>query len=280
MSSKVVAFNSHRKLFEAIDMNSLDEIRKFLDAGMRVDQTDDEGLSLLMLASRERKPEIMAELIARGAPLEQRNHEGNTALVWAGMESHSEGLKLLIEAGANIYATDECGTSALHWSCVDELPDGEALACAKLLLEAGMPVDYQVKGGLTPLMEALSYGNLPMAEWLLHHGANINAFGQYDDMDPDGELMTALQNEIILNNTAGFSLGPNGEIIEGEPEDSSHIIQWIINHGALNLPMEDGQLTSDLARDHGLDEIAEQLEKLPTSVASIKKEPVRLRIVR
>lgn len=61
----------------------------------------------------------------------------------------------------------------------------------KYLIEtAKLPVDFAGKSGMTPLMDAACHGNFEIANYLVQHGANVNALTK-DEYTP---LVWAIEN--------------------------------------------------------------------------------------
>jgi uncharacterized protein len=126
-------------------------------------------------------------LIAGGANVNATEPAQNqTALMWAIAERHADVVRLLIEHRADIQARTKQGFTALHFAA----REGN-LEAARVLLAAGMDVnvrsvpDPTIKGrgptytatisaGSTPLLVATVRGQVPLALFLLEHGADPN----------------------------------------------------------------------------------------------------------
>lgn len=79
-----------------------DAARTFLNAGARVNEQGNTGLTPLMMAVTSHAPraEMMQLLIESGADVNIRDRQGRTALDWARMQGENNVAKLLREAGA------------------------------------------------------------------------------------------------------------------------------------------------------------------------------------
>jgi ankyrin repeat protein len=73
---------------------------RLLRAGAHVSHDCGDGDSLLSLATQESSPEVMRELIQRGAPVNCR-YRGASALYWAAINGETDKVKLLLESGAD-----------------------------------------------------------------------------------------------------------------------------------------------------------------------------------
>ncbi len=127
-------------------------------------------------------------LLARGAAVntaEPSQHQ--TALMWAAAERHPDVAAALIEAGADLRARTKKGFTALHFAARDgDIPTVTRLVSAGADVnaqsvpdnpESGRGVAYQstLSAGSTPLLVAAVRGHVPLALYLLEHGADPNA---------------------------------------------------------------------------------------------------------
>ncbi len=80
------------------DLGALVEV---LDAGVPVNLTNGAGDTLLILAAYHVHPEVVSELVARGADHGRVNDNGQTALAAAVFRRHASIVTLLLDAGAD-----------------------------------------------------------------------------------------------------------------------------------------------------------------------------------
>lgn len=73
----------------------------YVEAGIPVDMSDDEGDSLLMLAAYHGHPGTVGALLALGADPDRRNGRGRTSLADAVFMAESEVVRVLLCAGAD-----------------------------------------------------------------------------------------------------------------------------------------------------------------------------------
>ncbi|CBL43795.1 hypothetical protein HDN1F_02120 [gamma proteobacterium HdN1] len=98
-----------------------------------------------------------------------------TALHNAALDGNLETVKVLLERGANPRLFDVTGNNAFFYAA--KINDVEML---KLLLEKGAAVsEKSPESGLTALHIAAQNGSIAAVEFLLSHGAEINAVGRY-----------------------------------------------------------------------------------------------------
>jgi ankyrin repeat protein len=151
------------------------------------------GETPLMTCARSGAVVAVRLLLARGADVNAKEPtQHQTALMWATAERHADVVRALIESRADLAAQTTLGFTALHFAArVGDLPS------AQLLLEAGVDVNihgqrpskpgpgaglagtgYTTRGssfpGATALLVATVRGHVPLAIFLLEHGADPN----------------------------------------------------------------------------------------------------------
>ena len=150
--------------------------------------------------------ELVMFLVEQGADLHARNCINRTPLHVAAGRGQLDTVNYLLNQGADINSRDQCGFSALtvaiegcHAAIAEALiergcdlsltneqdPEGADILALnarkglanviKLLLAKGFSVDTIGKEGKTPLMVAAGAENYETVEFLLDHGADINA---------------------------------------------------------------------------------------------------------
>ena len=162
-------------------------VERLLKAGANPNLPAGTGETPLMSCAGTGSAEAVAKLIASGADVNAAEPAlKQTALMWAVSERHADVVRLLIEKGANVNAATRHGFTPLHFAA----REGD-LESARLLLAAGVDVNVQSKpdptlkgrgpafdamrsGGSTPLVAAITRGQVKLALFLLEHGANPN----------------------------------------------------------------------------------------------------------
>ena len=126
---------SERQLHEAAFAGDLEQVRRLVSEGTRVDATDPER---------------------------------HTPMMWAAFNGHTAVVGFLLDHGAEVDAKDENGRTALLFGS-----SGPFEETVKLLLQKGASVNTQGKlEGFTALMTAAAEGQLQVVRLLLMHGAN------------------------------------------------------------------------------------------------------------
>jgi ankyrin repeat protein len=162
-------------------------VQRLLEAGANAQTPIGTGETPLMTCAATGTLDAIKALIARGADVNAAEPSlRQTALMWAIAEGHAEAVRLLIENGADVRAATRHGFTALHFAA----REGD-VEIARMLLAAGVDVDVQsvsdpmLKGrgpafdamrsaGSTPLLVAVTRGQVKLALLLLEHGADPN----------------------------------------------------------------------------------------------------------
>jgi ankyrin repeat protein len=116
------------------------------------------GETPLMIAARSGNPDVVEQLLAKGANANARGARGQTALMWAVSQQHPDVVKALIARGADIHARSDV------WHDMMAVPPHGKPEYNKLIPH----------GGETALMFAARVGDLDSARLLLAAGANVN----------------------------------------------------------------------------------------------------------
>lgn len=133
-----------------------------LEKGIPVDQTDDYGNSLLMLASFDGHTEIAEMLLKNGADIAFRNPEGRTALMFASTGPYPATVRLLLKHGAEVNAVD----SAEHFTPVMFAAAEGLSPVVDILIEAGADLTLKDIDGDTAANFARQRGFTALADRL------------------------------------------------------------------------------------------------------------------
>lgn len=154
-------------LFNAAKLGDATEVTQLVKQGMDVNSTDPSGNTLLILATREEQPKVVAELIKlRGLKLDARNSAGDSALMLASLRGFTGIAQQLLDAGA---AFDHPGWNPLLYAAFEG-----RLSIVNLLLEKGANPNVLAPNQTTPLMFAARNGHEDVVRVLLQVGANID----------------------------------------------------------------------------------------------------------
>lgn len=187
-----------KQLFDAIKAGDTAAVASLLDAQPAlVDAVDDAGLNAFAVATYHRKDEIAALLRARGARLNIHtaamagdvpslrsflaanislassfSPDGWTPLHLAAFFGHLDCARLLIEAGAPV---NERGRNSLNNMPIHAATAGRKVDIVVLLLENGAGVNARQHGGWTALHGAAQNGDANIVHVLIGAGADVTA---------------------------------------------------------------------------------------------------------
>ena len=126
----------HGDIFDSIQSGNIPGVKEFLDAGVPVNLTDEEGWSLLHHAAACGQVEVIRFLQEKGCYIDAVDSNGRTALHYAVANGFVESVRALIEMGSDVNALDNEHTTPLQWAVMSE-----QYAVMEALIEHGGSVD-------------------------------------------------------------------------------------------------------------------------------------------
>jgi ankyrin repeat protein len=162
---------AYEDMLQAIHIDDERKIVELLQRGMDIDTVNPRGETLLMLAAREGKPNVVKTLLAARPRLQTRNPLGESALMLATILGHTEIAKLLLDAGAPV---NHDGWTPLIYAAAKNRID-----IGRMLIAKGANVNAAAENGTTALMMAAREGQLQMLLLLLEHGADAKYVSPY-----------------------------------------------------------------------------------------------------
>lgn len=186
-------------------------VEALLQAGANPNRSTDSGKTVLMYAAeRPDASEQLELLINHGADVQARDDSGRTALFYAARADSAENVRLLLQSGASVsVATPETDV-------MDPQP-------VRVMSRHEVERMY-MGGGITPLMEALSYGAGPqVVRMLLEAGADVNALND-DNNTPF--LYAVRENAVGID--ALVALLEAGADVDEQPEWSMTALMYAI----------------------------------------------------
>ncbi|HTA46735.1 MAG TPA: ankyrin repeat domain-containing protein [Bryobacteraceae bacterium] len=170
-------------------------VRLLLKSGAKPNTPIATGETPIMTCAKTGSVDAVRMLVEYGAAIDAREpKENQTALMWAASENHPDVVKALIELHADPKAHSKQGFTPIHFAA----REGDQ-AVVETLLTAGVDVNVltqadpgalpapgrggafaiggaktQGSNGYTPLLVATVRAQVPLALWLLDHGADPN----------------------------------------------------------------------------------------------------------
>jgi ankyrin repeat protein len=150
-------FNAHPIILAAFAGNN-DIIGRLHKAGDRVDDRMNligmfPTSPLIMLASTHRTDSVRA-LLDAGARVDEADDDGITVLSWAAISNRLDMARLLIQRGADVNHVDKKGLTPLLYAASIDFGDS---AMIDLLIKSGARTDARTKEGMTALDLARQY---------------------------------------------------------------------------------------------------------------------------
>ena len=117
----------------------------------------------------------ISSLLAAGSDHAAIDEAGETALMHAAHAGHVAAVKALIAAGADVKTRSPQGWTALARAAYNGETERGYVEVIEILHDAGAAVDEPIFFGITPLMLAAGGGDASVVEWLINHGADVQA---------------------------------------------------------------------------------------------------------
>ena len=246
-----------------------EELQKKIEAGeFDVNSRDKDNNSALLVATINRRTDLVYVLLANGADVNFEKESGVTPLTIACLYDDWSLIDLLITHGANVNYCAENGESTLSVACAQgavnavqmllvnkanpNVTDARGLTpllhailhraetaadITRLLLEYKADANAGTPTGFTPLMGAAQHNDTPVAELLLEHGANVNA--RQTNGAAALSIAVALGHapmvELLLNHKADINAGINARtslLAYASMLARADIMELLLSHGA------------------------------------------------
>jgi ankyrin repeat protein/L-ascorbate metabolism protein UlaG (beta-lactamase superfamily) len=148
---------------------NLEMVRFLIEHGAPIGDTSALGSNCLLIAASVGADSLVDYFLEHNLDPNAINANGHDALYLAVTTGHNSTALKLIENGADIQYRNEQGETRLHMAAW-----AADTAVAAALVARGLAIDERDNYGVTPLTNT-GYGNFPMAQWLVDHGADVNA---------------------------------------------------------------------------------------------------------
>ncbi len=179
--------NTIQNLLQAVQNNDTAPVIKALELGADVNKTDEQGRSLLLIATVHAHTEMATLLVQHGADVNLQAHNKDSAFLYAGASGQTTLLELFIAHGARFDLFNRYNGTALIPAC----ERGHVETVRLLANTKGFPIDHVNRLGWTALMEAVILGDgsskyQRIVQILKDAGANMHI--------PDHDGVTPLQH--------------------------------------------------------------------------------------
>ncbi len=152
---------------------SVDAVRRLLEYGAAINAREPaQGQTALMAAAAEHHPDVLQALIEGHADLQAHSRQGFTALHFAARVGDQECVRRLLAAGVDVNIRAEPDPAAADPKRASS-PEPAGSGRTAIVTQLGVRKSASV-AGYTPLLVATVRGQVPLALYLLEHGADPN----------------------------------------------------------------------------------------------------------
>jgi hypothetical protein len=191
------------ELHRRAESGDLERVQQLVEGGANIDESDQNSMTALILASLRGHFEIVVYLIEHGANIAHADGDGRTALHWAGLVGSLSSVKCSLGHGARIADRDHYGMTAFLYAA-----DKGHLEVVQYLLssEGGASITEANDEGSTALLLAAGSGSHQgprTVQWLLEYGG-----AAITDTNKQGSSVWSDSGDIhILRETYEFQEG-------------------------------------------------------------------------
>lgn len=160
-------------LHEAAANGDIEQVKALIAQGAEVNAKDENGQTPLLLALNRDHLEVAELLVSSGADVDALDgRTGKPLLLSVG--GRKKRVEFLLSKGADIEAKDGNGLTLLNLIAAYS-NERDYLEVIELLLEKGADIEARGYGDCTPLQAVAEVGRKEAAEFLLVHGARVDA---------------------------------------------------------------------------------------------------------
>lgn len=216
-------------------------LKVLLDAKAKIDATDNEGNTMLMLACRKAHVKVAEFLLSKKADVEVQNRNGWTALTWDALNGYDELANLLLNASADHTKADNEGVTACMWAA----RHGH-LEIVEMFLACGLNLSVCDNAGLTVLDHC--HEHVQMA-------TTITAVNEVNEC-----LHDAAQRNDVEGVREAIEAGADVDLRDGDGwttlmwaalHNSLDMVQLVVRYGAKPSLLDDnGHLIEQLQTQH------------------------------
>lgn len=187
-------------LFEAAEREDRDEvIALLLERGADPAPRNNAGYTALQQAALAGKTNVVKMILGRMKERElliPSDPPGSGPSCWsplaeASYHGHPDCVRLLLEAGSEVGIRVDGNNTPLHlvlWPIDVDRPVGNQIEVMRLLLDHGALVNAEGEDEMTPLTAACRWGSLPLVQFLIDAGADLDSVSWNREDEPEREF--------------------------------------------------------------------------------------------
>jgi Carboxypeptidase regulatory-like domain/Ankyrin repeats (3 copies)/Ankyrin repeats (many copies) len=158
---------SHTTALEhAVQNGNREMVQLLLSSGAKVNATNEEGGTVLMMLDEDVTSDLIWDLINAGADVKHKDEAGNTPLMRAAGISNIEVLKTLLDAGAEVNTKNKQGQTPLMLAALEGLVNN-----VRALVLAGADINAKDEDEVTALGHAMEGDHATVIRFLKSKGA-------------------------------------------------------------------------------------------------------------
>lgn len=150
-----VSKNQKMNIIHAVEKGKTEQVEQELKNGANVNTADENGRSLLLIATRNNDLQTAELLVKHGADVNQQDNIMDSPFLYAGAVGHLQLVKLYLANGARFDVFNRYNGSALIPAC----ERGHVEVVRLLANTKGFPIDHINRLGWTGLLEAVILGD-------------------------------------------------------------------------------------------------------------------------
>jgi len=201
--------------------------------GAAADDSDEDGMTALVLASKHGLKEVVSVLIMK-ADLNKQTKEGMTALMEAAKNNHLEVVQALASSGADLNITTNENMTALMFASINGHSE-----IVRFLISKNISINVCNQTGETALTLAIQHERLEIMQLLLEKRAAVNT----QNTQGQSPLMIALNMKFLEGVSLLLKFNPenqleiqevNGEtaLIMASTHGQQECVSMFLHHGA------------------------------------------------
>jgi uncharacterized protein len=179
----------HNVLTKAAAEGDINTVEKLLSGGYDINAIDEEGMTALMRAAKAGKKEMCEFLISRKAGTFMVKGRDNSALTFAIMSGNKDIVDLILAASPEILEKSVSGARGIDRALGDAVRYG-TLEMARYLVDKGALVNTEFNDRSCILSRAVAAKNREIVEFLLSRNVNVNPKENIDN-----PLMAAIESQ-------------------------------------------------------------------------------------
>lgn len=259
MSKSNISSNLDTPLMLAAREGDVVRLNELIESGVAIDEVDQNGRTAFLHASINGEFDAAKLLLKAGANINAMDNEGYTAAHLTILGRSSQRTRrflsqLLIKHEADLTVCDTYGFSPLMLCAKSryyKLMENGRPDLAKILIDAGVDVNYQNSNGWNALMFAAADGNEKICELLINTGADVHyknsngwnalMFAAADGHEKICELLINARVDVNYKNYNGWNA-----LMFAAADGNKKICELLINAGAWPLRQADCDLNTIL----------------------------------